>query len=212
MYKEAIITQAVMPLWQWLAVKDAPTKSDIIFLFGSPSLEAPEKGLELFNAGIAPVVVATGKLSVSEGNPFGDKTLGQAFKSYLVEHGVPEQAIILEDWSTNTQEDVQFTMPILQEKGIKHESALLVTRSFHQRRAYATFAKTYPQVTTINVPADEVTEARLHGDDLPYIVNQCLEEYEKLQRYGEQGYLVKQDVPLDVSLAYEQLKQTVRHG
>lgn len=58
----------------------------------------------------------------------------QAMKNYLVDKGIDESRIIMEDNSTSTYENIQFSLKILDEMGMSHDMTL-VTDGFHQYRA-----------------------------------------------------------------------------
>lgn len=58
----------------------------------------------------------------------------QAMKNYLVEKGIDESRIIMEDKSTSTYENIRFTLDILDDMGMSRDITL-VTDGFHQYRA-----------------------------------------------------------------------------
>ena len=68
----------------------------------------------------------------------------------LLALGVPEEAMLLQDKSQNTEEDAAFTKQILVEKGIK--TVILVTSAAHMERALMHFQD--PQFTFIPAPTD----------------------------------------------------------
>lgn len=70
-----------------------------------------------------------------------DTTEALVMKNYLLEQGIPENVIIMEDKSQSTKENYIYSKQILEEKGIKHDSIAFVTNSFHIYRAktYAEF-------------------------------------------------------------------------
>lgn len=57
-----------------------------------------------------------------------------AMKKYLCEKGIDESRIIMEDRSTSTYENIQFSLDILDSLGMSHDMTL-VTDGFHQYRA-----------------------------------------------------------------------------
>jgi uncharacterized SAM-binding protein YcdF (DUF218 family) len=194
-------------LWNWLAINDKPENSDIIFLFGGAILNTPQKGLELFNQGLAPYIVTTG-LGGTFGNPEWTKPIADMFTNYLVEKGIPQEKIIIQNTSTNTPEDVKIAIPLLRKMNIPHSSAIIVSRPVHQRRAYATFAKLYPEIKLINAPCFETEPTQIEDqNELVYVATRCLQEYERLITYGEKGDLVIQQIPADIAETYNQLKQ-----
>lgn len=68
----------------------------------------------------------------------GEVQLGKAL---LVEWGVPEEDIILEINARNTRENALFTAEILKEAPFSTGSNLLITSSYHMRRAKGCFDK-----------------------------------------------------------------------
>lgn len=88
----------------------------------------------------------------------------------------------------------------MRKHGINPKKVIIVDRPLHQRREWATFAKTWPKIKFINCPADE-----------PLIFNQfhldiAVSELERLKIYEKKGDLVKQDFPDNVLLAWDFLK------
>lgn len=62
-----------------------------------------------------------------------DISEAEAMRRYLVERGVPEERIVIEDKSTSTRENIRLSAELLKERGIKR--AVIVTNDFHQYRA-----------------------------------------------------------------------------
>ena len=60
-------------------------------------------------------------------------------KAYLLKKGIAEERLYIEDRSTSTFENLQFSRKIIQENGLC-EAVAVVTQEFHQFRAQA-FAK-----------------------------------------------------------------------
>ncbi len=71
--------------------------------------------------------------------PQEDISEALAMKRYLVEKGIDESKIIMEDKSTSTIENFKFSHEILDEKGISEDSVAFVTNAYHVYRA-ATYA------------------------------------------------------------------------
>ena len=64
-----------------------------------------------------------------------DTTEALVMKNYLVENGIPEDIIIMEDKSQSTLENYRFSKEILENKNIKHDSIVFITNDFHIYRA-----------------------------------------------------------------------------
>ncbi len=57
----------------------------------------------------------------------------EAMRRYLVDKGVPNERILLEDRSASTEENIAFSTEILEERGI--DRVIIATNEFHQYRA-----------------------------------------------------------------------------
>ena len=95
----------------------------------SPQLAARlDHALELYDEGVAPVVMVTG------GNQPGDRfTEADASADYLVERGVPETAIMREDEGRTTYESLDAAADQLRDAGL--DDIVLVTDPYHSLRS-----------------------------------------------------------------------------
>jgi uncharacterized SAM-binding protein YcdF (DUF218 family) len=95
----------------------------------SPQLAARlDHVVELWPDGVAPWVVVTG------GKIPGDRfTEAQASADYLVEHGVPESVVMLEDQGSNSYESLVAVEAMLGERDL--DSVLIVTDPYHSLRS-----------------------------------------------------------------------------
>jgi uncharacterized SAM-binding protein YcdF (DUF218 family) len=95
----------------------------------SPQLAARlDHVAELWPRGLAPLVVVTG------GNRPGDRfTEAEASAAYLVEHGVPDTAILREDEGTTSYESLQGVADLLDDRGL--DDVLIVTDPYHALRS-----------------------------------------------------------------------------
>jgi uncharacterized SAM-binding protein YcdF (DUF218 family) len=95
----------------------------------SPQLAARlDHALELYDEGVAPVVMVTG------GNQPGDRfTEAEASADYLVDRGVPQTAIMLEDQGHTTYESLDAAADQLLDAGIG--DVVLVTDPYHSLRS-----------------------------------------------------------------------------
>jgi len=195
-------------LYNWLALSEKPQKADSIFLFGSPSLSVPEKGLELYKKGFAPYIVVTGERSLSEESGW-DMTLADKYAEYLRRGSVPQKCIIIQNKSVNTLQDVTFSLPILVANEIPCNRVILVNRPFQQRRCNATFRRQSPTTELINVPCDTREPIDMSEVEAFEFAVKCVREYEKIQTYADKGDIERQHPPEEVREAYRELKEVV---
>lgn len=94
----------------------------------SPVLEARlTQAIELYRAGIAPIVVVTG------GKAAGDRTTeAEAARQYAIAHGVPDTAILAENRGRTTLESLRNVRELFAERGLT--SAVFVSDRTHMLR------------------------------------------------------------------------------
>ena len=119
--------------WRRLLVVELPMeKADAIIVLGGESEGRPREAARLYHAGVAPLVFVTG---------IGDAA---ATRKVLLSAGVPPDRIVVEAASCSTIQNADFSRPLLGKSDVKR--ALIVTSSFHTRRALATFRKRIPEI------------------------------------------------------------------
>ena len=150
---------------EFIFMKDAPQKSDVIFIPGTSQSAVSEKAAQLFCAGFAQYVIPTGAYSGKRGKFAAEKIDNPRYageyasdfeycRHILRENSVPDSAIIREDRSTNTGENAEFSATVLRELGIRVKRAILCCQSFHARRAFMSYGKFFPETEILVVPTD----------------------------------------------------------
>lgn len=88
----------------------------------------------------------------------------QAMRDYLVERGIDEERIIMEDASHNTRENVVNTKTLLTELGysLEQEHILVISNDFHLYRADMLLRRYGFQVSTMPAPSSN-TAAKISG-------------------------------------------------
>lgn len=86
-----------------------------------------DHAIALFRDGVAPVLIVTG------GKLEGDRTTeAAAARAYAIEHGVPPEAILVEDQSRSTLSSIRAVAAVMDDAGIK--SAVFVSDPTHMYR------------------------------------------------------------------------------
>jgi uncharacterized SAM-binding protein YcdF (DUF218 family) len=118
-------------VWRSLLVIESPiSQADAILVLGGESQARPVAAAKLYREGVASKVFIIGT---------GDH---EANRRALLSGGVPEDRITIEKESKSTLENADFAKPLLEAAGVRR--VLLVTSSFHARRALATFQQRIP--------------------------------------------------------------------
>ena len=90
----------------------------------------------LYRRGLAPIIILTGGRAPGLESRDDIQTEAQAMRLVLIDFGVPESAMILEEGARNTRENASKTKALIGE-----QRAALVTSAFHMPRSIATFEK-----------------------------------------------------------------------
>lgn len=112
--------------------------AEVIVILGG-GVERPVRAAELFHAHAAPRILISGA---------GDDEI---YRQILIANGVPAKAIEVENKSTTTQANAEFSVKILGAEKI--HSAILVTSWYHARRAVKTFEHFAPEIRFYSRPA-----------------------------------------------------------
>ncbi len=126
-------------LYEYLSEQDEPEKVDLIFVFGAKQTFRIEKAVDLYKNGYASKILVSGRspsyeneISVSE---------AEVFAQFAIEHGVPNDGIIIEKESITVPDNVKRSLNLLEKGNIPHNSIILVNSTFSQRRGWAHFSK-----------------------------------------------------------------------
>ena len=122
-----------------LTVDSGPVKADAIVVLGGGWPDRPERAAELFKEGEAPKILVSG---------YGDCVSNEKL---LEREGVNTADIILEPKSRTTQENAEFSIPLLRQMGAHR--VIIVTSWYHSRRALACFEHYVPDIQFYSRPS-----------------------------------------------------------
>ena len=131
----------------WWEVQDRLERADAILVLGDDNFagERASRSAELFRAGWAPLIVASGRWLRSYAG------VAELIGRDLETRGVPQTAILrIPHRASNTREEAQALRELVTDRGWRR--VLLVTSNYHTRRARYIFRKVFPpQVTVLMV-------------------------------------------------------------
>lgn len=146
-----------------------------------------------------------------------DKPEAEVFRDRALQMGVPVDIIIVENRSTNTGENVQFSYEILKEKNLFPKSVIIVQKPYMERRAFATFMKQWPgDVSGIDV---YVTSPNIDMLDYPNeatgslsdVISVMAGDFARIRIYEEKGFQIHQDINATVQEAFDNLMKTNKY-
>jgi len=204
MIKPGIIALA-QQLWDYHHMNHQPAKADCILALGSHDLRVADRAAELYLQGWAPLVIMSGGLGNFTQDMWTETEAGQ-FAAIAIQKGVPANAILIENKSTNTGENILFTQQLLKESGLDPHTFIVVQKPYMERRSFATFKKHWPDkallVTSPQIPFDEYPTGEI---PMERVINIMIGDLQRIKLYPEKGFQVYQEIPDKVWAAYEQL-------
>ncbi|WP_067134381.1 YdcF family protein [Microtetraspora malaysiensis] len=195
----------VATLWDYHDMHHGVRPADVGIGLGSHDLGVATCAADLYLRGTFPLIVFTGANAPTTVNDF---PRGEAvhYREHAIERGVPARAILIEPTATNTGENISRTRALLTEQGVKVRSAVIISKPYQQRRAYATCTKLWPEIdiTCASLPMslDEYLE-RIGNPDR--VIDMLVGDTQRITEYPKLGYAVEQPFPADVQSAYERL-------
>lgn len=192
-------------LWNYHRLLIPTDRADVIIGLGSYDLRVADRCAELFDSGVAPAIVFSG----AQGNwtrEKWDRPEAEVFAERAVEMGIPESAIIKETGATNIGANFQLTKSLLKELGYNPTKILVVTKPNTLRRALATAAKVWPEVSCFTDCPRFPFPDQPRADHSPEaLVNEMVGDIERIQKYPALGFQIPQEVPEEVQNAYRRL-------
>lgn len=194
-------------LWDYHLMGHEIGPADCILVLGSHDRRVAARGAELYLQGLAPVLVFSGGLGRLTKDMWSE-TEADLFARIAQDMGVPEKAILVENQSTNTGENILFTQQLLQACGHNPQSFIVVQKPYMERRSYATFKRHWPQKDLV------VTSPQIAFEDYPTgemplekVISIIVGDLQRIKIYPDKGFQVYQEIPEDIWEAYEQLVQ-----
>ena len=196
-------------LWDWMGMHTVPGPADVIAAFGCYDEQIPLRAAELWRQGHAPVVVFSGGLGRNTDGLFST-TEAARFAAIAIEAGLPESAVLLEDQSKNSAENLLFTKALLEKRGVPARHILAVHKPYMERRLYAAaavywpeavFAVTSPRVTI----AGHIRAAEAVGMTERGVIETVVGDVQRMELYAQKGYQIPQSIPPAVRAAWERL-------
>ena len=139
------ITQTVF------VTSDLHPAANLLFIFGTSTIDsdALESVARDCQQGRFPKVLVTGlsgRLYSETGKP-----VAHIMRDELIARGVPSDLILVQDRSTNTLEDVAFSLDVLEKHSISPESIAFLCKAHHSGRCLRTLRKFFPSQTLVPI-------------------------------------------------------------
>ncbi len=192
-------------LWNYLHISNSLEKSDCILVLGSHDTRVAERAAELFLEGWAPLLIFSGGLGRLTEEVW-EETEADKFSAIAKNNGVPESAILIENKSTNTGDNILFTETLLKNKNLDPASFIVVQKPYALRRSYATFKKHWPYKKSL-ITSQKITFEQYPNKyiSLESVINIMVGDLQRIKLYPNKGFQIYQEIPDEVWNAYNQL-------
>ncbi len=186
-------------IWDYLCLHQAPEKADCIVGFGNFNTDIARRAAELYQLGYAPKVLFTGGLGRNTEGLLPEPEAVR-FARVAMACGVPEEDILIEDKSSNTRENIEFTRALLEQAGVPQGHLLGVHQPFMERRIKAAMGVYWPEVR-FSVTSPQVTipeylaRAREQGISENASVSVIVGDFQRMDLYARKGYQLPQHIP-----------------
>ena len=201
--------QPLQILWDYLGMHQEPQKADCIVGFGNFNDNIARRAAQLYHQGYADRILFTGGLGRNTRGLLPE-TEAARFARVAEECGVPGDAILREDRSTNTKENILFTRDLLTQLGLPRDHILGVHQPFMERRICAALGVYWPEVR-ITVTSPQVTipeylaDAKRQGITENAAVSVIVGDFQRMDLYAQKGYQLPQEIPEEAWEAFRQL-------
>jgi uncharacterized SAM-binding protein YcdF (DUF218 family) len=195
-------------LWHYLRLGARLDKREAIVAFGGHDLRVADWAAQLWLDGWAPLLVLSGGLGYYTSRIWNEPE-AHKFRRMAIDKGVDPEAILVEDKSRNSGENVTFTRELLEQKGIRLKRAICVQKPYLELRAQATLAKQWPDCDFI-VSSPPISYERYPETDIidaSRLINELVGQVDRVEKYSAMGFTERVIVPPDVVEAKQRLME-----
>ncbi len=194
-------------VWDYLCMAPPlPAKADVVIALGSHDEGVARHAASLMQQGVAPILVVSGGRG-KDTPPSWGASEADHYADIARRGGVRPESILIEPRATNTGDNIKFTRELLRQQGLDPTTAILATKPYMQRRAYATALKQWPGLfPTPSSETNDMLEYHGRGDvDITDSLNLMVGDLQRMRRYAELGFQAHKEVPNEVWAAYLRL-------
>jgi uncharacterized SAM-binding protein YcdF (DUF218 family) len=164
--------------------------ADLLFVFGTREDVArrADEAVRLWRAGFFRWSIVSGGVT-----PGSDSSECAIIKDAMVRRGIPPERILEEHGSTNTGENVVFSLPILEACiGLRNiRSVICLGNTWTARRYPMTLHRHWPEVEKMLITVDSFATPRALWHTDPEFRRRVLHEWDKIEPYKARGYIAE---------------------
>jgi uncharacterized SAM-binding protein YcdF (DUF218 family) len=193
-------------LWDYLCVGAKVERREAIVAFGGHDLRVADWAAQLWLDGWAPKLILSGGLGYYTRKIWFEPE-AQKFRRIAIEKGVPADAILIEDQSRNSGENISLTRRVLENEGLTLTQAICVQKPYLERRVQLTLQRQWPDcdflMSSPPISYERYAEPQIIG--LEKLLHEMVGQVDRIERYPELGFTERTNVPEKVLRAKRQL-------
>lgn len=191
---------------------------DAIIGFGVFDLALARHCGDLFRQGRGRHIIFTGGIGAGTGNLGRPEAVAWREELRRSHPDIAEDAVILEDESTNTGENIAFTAQLLRQRhpelrfGEGIRSAVLVASPSRMRRVWLSMRRQQPHVQVFrHAPSPHFErELALYAEHRVGYAGHLVGEVDRILDYGTRGWIEAEPLPAAIAAAHLRLKSALR--
>ena len=199
----------LMVIWDYMHLNMPLAPCDCIVGFGCYNDDIPLRCAQLYHQSYAPKVLFTGGLGRNTADLWTESE-AERFGRIALQAGVPEDALILENKSTNSAENILFTRDKLAEVGLTPTRLIGVHKPFMERRLYAAWQVYWPEmdilITSPQLTLEEyIRNSMAQGLSEKTVIDVIVGDFQRMDVYAKRGYQIPQEIPASAWDAFHAL-------
>jgi hypothetical protein len=191
-------------VWDYLVYVTPMAPSEFLLAMGCHDVRVAVQAARLWHEGWAPLVVASG--GNGKVTSAWAESEARAFARVMRDHGVPDEAILLEETATNTGENITATRDLLTQHEVPVSRGILVAKPYMTRRSLATALRRWPGIDWLTSAPEVAYDAYL-GDDPRQALELMVGDLQRMVVYAERGFQVPMPVDKAAWAAHKELAQ-----
>ena len=196
-------------IWDWMRLGQEVEKADCIVGFGCINDDIAIRCAQLYKDGFAPLILFSGGLGRNTKSRWNTSE-AERYRDIAVELGVPDSAILIENRSTNTGENITFSREILTTHKLADKRLLCVHKPFMERRVWAAMKAYWPEadftMTSPELGMEEYIQRTMaQGMTEKAVIDVIVGDVQRMEIYAEKGFQIPQPLPDEVKKAFDNM-------
>ncbi|TGL87401.1 YdcF family protein [Leptospira congkakensis] len=192
-------------IWNFLSIRENIQKSDLIFVLCSHDLRIAKYAVQLYKQGFAKFILFSGGLNFFTKNIFPNSE-AESFAEFALSENIPMDAIIIENESTNTGENIQFSKQIIDSLNLTVDKIIAIQKPSMTLRIKLALNKQWNDgIFYISSPNYTLSDAPHSHINLFMIINEIVGDLQRIIEYPKLGFQSETVIPDQIIEAYYSL-------